>query len=109
MATIDDFLRLDLRTGVIVDVADFPRAPNPSYRITVDFGPEIGIKQSALQATNYEKADLRGMQVIRVVNFPPRNVAGFQSEVLVLGVPQADGRVSLLTPSREAVVGGKVY
>jgi tRNA-binding protein len=109
IATIEDFLKLDLRTGVIVDVADFPRAHNPSYRLTIDFGPDVGLKHSSVQATNYEHADLRGMQVIAVVNFPPRNIAGYLSEVLVLGVPQADGRISLLTPSREASVGGRVY
>ena len=82
MATIEDFQRLDIRTGVITAVEDFPRARTPAYRVTVDFGPEIGMKRSSAQATNYGKEELIGMQVIGVVNLPPRNIAGFLSEVL---------------------------
>lgn len=109
MAAIEDFQRLDIRTGIITAVADFPRARTPAYRVTVDFGLEIGTKQSSVQATNYRKDELIGMQVIGVVNFPPRNIAGFSSEVLILGVPGEDGALALLTPSRPARIGGSVY
>lgn len=109
MATIEDLQRLDIRVGVITAVEDFPRARTPAYRVAVDFGPEVGMKNASMQATNYSKDALVGMQVIGVVNFPPRNIAGFQSEVLVLGVPCEDGALSLLTPSRPARIGGAVY
>ena len=109
MASIEDLERLDIRTGVIVAVEDFPRARTPAYRVTVDFGPEIGTKHSSAQATNYAKDELTGMEVIAVVNFPPRNITGFRSEVLILGVPGKDGAVSVLTPSRPAKIGGAVY
>jgi tRNA-binding protein len=109
MATIEDFQRLDIRTGVIVAVEDFPRARTPAYRVAVDFGPEIGVKHSSAQATNYRKDELIGMQVVAVLNFPPRNIAGFLSEALILGVPGEDGAVSVLTPSRPARIGGAVY
>jgi tRNA-binding protein len=109
MATIEDFQRLDLRTGVILTVEDFPRARTPAYRVTVDFGPATGTKRSSIQATNYNKDALVGMQVIGVVNLPPRNIAGFLSEALILGVPGEDGALALLTPSRPARIGGAVY
>ncbi|MCA1670332.1 MAG: tRNA-binding protein [Thermomicrobia bacterium] len=109
MATIEDLQRLDIRTGVIVAVENFPRARTPAYRVTVDFGPAIGTRRSSVQATNYGKDALIGMQVVGVVNFPPRNIAGFLSEVLILGVPGEDGALALLTPSRPARVGGGVY
>jgi tRNA-binding protein len=104
-----DFQKVDVRVGVITEVEDFPRARNPSYKLTVDFGPEIGVKRSSAQVTTYTHDELRGTQVIAVVNFEPRNIAGFMSEVLVLGVPDADGNVVLLTPTREAVAGGRMY
>lgn len=109
MITFDDFEKVDIRAGVILEVEDFPRARNPSYKARIDFGEEIGIKWTAMQATKYPKEELIGMPVVGVVNFPPKNIAGFMSEVLVLGVPQADGTVSILTPSRPAVIGGRVY
>lgn len=104
-----DFECVDMRAGVILEVEDFPRARKPSYRVKIDFGAEIGIKQSSVQATNYRKEELVGRQVVCVVNFPPKNIAGFMSEVLVLGVDGADGALSLLTPSRKAKIGGRVY
>ena len=111
MATFDDFLKLDIRVGTIVAIEPFPRARNPSYKVTVDFGGEIGTRRSAAQATNYSEAELLNMQVLCVVNFEPKNIAGFMSEALILGVPsETDShKVSLLTPSRKAVVGSKVY
>lgn len=105
----DDFEKVDVRVGVITEVEDFPRARNPSYRLTIDFGPEIGVKRSSAQVTTYSHDELRGMQVMAVVNFEPRNIAGFMSEVLVLGAPDADGNVVLLSPTREVVVGGRMY
>jgi len=105
----EDFEKIDMRAGVVTAVDDFPRARNPSYRLTIDFGDEIGVKRSSVQATNYPKEALQGMTVIAVVNFAPKNIAGFLSEVLVLGVPAAGGGIALLAPSRDAVRGGRVY
>jgi tRNA-binding protein len=105
----DDFLRVDVRVGEIVEVEDFPRARNPSYKLTVDLGPEIGVKRSSAQVTTYTHEELRGMRVIAVVNFEPRNIAGFMSEVLVLGVPDAEGNVVLLSPTRDVPLGGRMY
>ena len=104
-----DFEKVDVRVGVITDVEDFPRARNPSYKLTIDFGPEIGTKRSSAQVTTYTHDELRGMRVVAVVNFEPRNIAGFMSEVLVLGVPDADGNVTLLSPTREVPLGGRMY
>ena len=109
MATHDDFQRIDVRVGEIVAVEDFPRAHNPSYKIKVNFGAEIGEKWSAAQATNYTRDELLGKRVVAVVNFEPKNIAGFMSECLILGVPGEDGHVSLLTPSRPAPLGGRMY
>jgi tRNA-binding protein len=107
--TFDDFLKLDMRVGEIVEIEDFPRARNPSYKVRVFFGDEIGSRWSSVQATNYSKEELLGRRVIGVVNFPPKNIAGFLSECLILGVPGQDGMVSLLSPTRPADVGGRVY
>jgi tRNA-binding protein len=109
MATFEDFEKLDIRAGVVREVEPFPRARKPSYRLTIDFGPEIGSKRSSAQVTNYRPEELVGMQVIAVVNFAAKNIAGFRSEVLILGVPGEDGQISLLTPSRPAQLGGRVY
>jgi tRNA-binding protein len=105
----DDFLKVDVRVGMITEVEDFPRARNPSYKLTVDFGEEIGVKRSSAQVTTYTHDELRGRRVVAVVNFEPRNIAGFMSEVLVLGVPDADGNVVLLSPTRDVPVGGRMY
>jgi tRNA-binding protein len=107
-ATYEDFQKLDIRTGVVLTVDDFPRANNPSYRVTVDFG-ELGIKQSSVQATNYSKEELAGMTVVAVVNFPPKNIAGFESEVLILGAQGADGNLALLSATKPAPPGNAVY
>jgi tRNA-binding protein len=107
----DDFARVDLRVGVVTHVEAFERARTPTYKIRVDFGPEIGEKWSSAQARReYAEGDLLGRQVIAVVNLAPKNIAGFLSEVLLLGVPMDDGSLSLLEPSRRpARVGGRVY
>lgn len=107
--TYEDFEKVDLRAGVITAVEDFPRARKPAYRVEVDFGTEIGKKRSSVQATNYSKEELVGMPVVGVVNFPPKNIAGFLSEVLILGVDGPGGELSLLTPSRGADPGVRVY
>lgn len=109
MITYDDFEKVDIRVGEIVEVEDFPRARNPSYKIKVNFGEAIGFRWSSAQLTNYQKSDLIGRQVVAVVNFPPKNIAGFLSECLILGVPTADGKVSMLSPTLPAVLGGKMY
>ncbi len=112
MATFDDFMRIDIRVGTIVAVDPFPRARNPSYKVTVDFGDsDIGSKRSVAQATNYTEEELLNLQVLCVVNFEPKNIAGFMSEVLVLGAPSSENPevVSLLTTSRRAGLGGRVY
>ena len=107
--TYDDFEKVDVRVGVIVEVEDFPRAKKPSYRFLIDFGADIGTKRSSGQYTNYTREELMGRQVIAVVNLPPRNIAGFMSECLILGVPTDDGKVSMLSPTIPAVVGSKMF
>jgi len=110
MATYEDFTKLDVRAGKIVHVEDFDRARKPTYKVQVDFGPELGTKWSSVQAKReYDREQLLGMVVVGVVNFPAKNIAGFMSEVLILGVPAEDGSLSVLTPSRGAVLGGQVY
>jgi len=104
----DTFAAVDLRVGRIVEVLPFPRARNPSYKVTVDFGP-FGIRQSSAQITNYTPEDLVGTLVISAVNLPPRNIAGFRSEVLILGAADAEGRVILLTPRSEVAPGQPVF
>jgi tRNA-binding protein len=109
MITYDDFLKVDMRVGEVTKVEDFPQARNPSYKFEIDFGPEIGTKRSCAQLTNYSQDELIGRQMVAVVNFPPKNIAGFLSEVLILGVPMEGGVVSLLEPRDEAIIGGRVY
>lgn len=109
MITYDDFLKVGMRLGRVVRVENFPKARHPSYKFEIDFGAEIGTKLSCAQLTNYSKDELIGRQVVAVVNFPPKNIAGFLSEVLILGVPMEGGVVSLLEPRDEAIIGGRVY
>lgn len=111
MATIDDFEKLDIRVGKILEVFDFPEARKPAYKLKIDFGDEIGIKHSSVQIVAlYTKEDLVGRLVLGVVNFPPRQVGPFVSEVLTLGVPDKDGNVILIVPDNNtAVVGGKLF
>ena len=106
----DDFTKVDIRVGRIVAVEEFPRARKPAYKLQIDFGPELGLRWSSVQAkTDYSVADLLHRLVVCVVNLPPRNIAGFQSEVLTLGVPAEDGGLALLFPSRPATIGGRMY
>jgi tRNA-binding protein len=110
MPTFEDFLALDLRVGRIVQVELFPEARRPAYKLWIDFGPELGIKQSSAQITErYQPAGLVGRLIIAVVNMPPKRVAGFTSEVLVLGVPDEHGAVVLIRPDAEVPLGGRVF
>jgi tRNA-binding protein len=111
MATIDDFLKLDIRTGKVLEVNDFPEAKKPAYKLKIDFGPEIGVKNSSVQIVAlYKKEDLLGKLVLGVVNFPPRKIGPFESEVLTLGVPDGEGKVVLITPDMAgASIGGKLF
>ena len=111
MATIEDFQKLDIRVGKIVEVNDFPEAKNPAYKLRIDFCEEIGIKNSSVQIVAlYAKEGLLGKMILGVVNFPPRRIGPFESEVLTLGVPDLEGRVVLITPDKDrAVLGGKLF
>lgn len=104
----DDFARIEMRVGEIVDVQPFPRARNPSYKIAVDFG-DLGTKWSSGQFTSYQPEQLLGKQVVCVVNMPPRNIAGFQSEILIMGVHNDNKDVILLQPEADVVRGGEVF
>ena len=108
MSTFSDFEQLDIRAGTVTDVQDFPEARKPAWKLWIDFGP-LGVKRSSAQLTKlYSKEDLLGKQVIAVVNFPPRQVGPFISEVLVLGIYGNEGEVILLQPERKVENGGKV-
>jgi tRNA-binding protein len=108
--TIQDFANVDIRVGRILSARSLAGARKPAYELRIDFGPEIGIKQSSAQLTvRYRAEELRGRLVLAVVNFPPRRIAGFRSEVLTLGVPDEDGQVVLITPTSEVPLGGKLF
>jgi tRNA-binding protein len=111
MATIEDFQKLDIRVGKVIEVNDFPEAKKPAYKLKIDFGGEIGVKNSSVQIVAlYNKEDLVDKSVLCVVNFPPRRIGPFESEVLTLGVPDKEGKVILITPDKfEAVIGGKLF
>jgi tRNA-binding protein len=107
--SFEDFLKVDIRVGRIVEALPFPRARKPAYRLRVDFG-ELGERRSSAQlVANYTADELTGRLVLAVVNFPPRQIATFMSEVLVLGVPDAAGNVVLLEPERDVPLGGRLY
>jgi tRNA-binding protein len=106
----EDFAKVDVRVGRVVDAEPFPGARTPSIKLTVDFGPGLGTKNSSAQLTvHYGPEELIGRQVIAVVNFPPKRIAGFESEVLVLGVKDELGAVVLLGPDREVPPGGRMF
>jgi tRNA-binding protein len=105
-----EFDRVDIRVGRIVDVQDFPEARKRAFKLRIDFGPEIGIKRSSAQATKrYSKEQLLNRLVVAVVNFPPKQIGPFVSEVLTLGVPDDEGGVVLLVPERDVPIGGRMF
>ena len=109
MITYEDFEKVDIRVGRIVQVEAFPEARKPAYKLTIDFGPQIGTKRSSAQITNYTPEELLGRQIIAVVNFLPKRIGPFLSEVLTLGLDDGNGQVVLLSPTREVPSGGKMY
>lgn len=110
MATIEDFEKVDIRVGKIVEAEDFSEAKIPSYKLKIDLGFEIGIKKScAGLAASYKKEELKDKLVLCVVNFPPRQIGPMLSEVLTLGVPNKEGNCDLITPDKEVPLGGRLY
>ena len=110
MITVDDFLKVDMRVGRVVSAEGFPEAKKPAYKLKIDFGPELGIKQSSVQLVKrYQPQELVGRLVVCVVNFPPRQVGPFRSDVLTLGVPDKDGECILLSPDRDVPLGGRMH
>jgi tRNA-binding protein len=108
--SFDDFLKVDVRVGRVVEAEEFPEARKPAYKLSIDFGPEIGIKKTSAQITkHYTPETLVGRLVMAVVNFPPRQIGPVRSEVLTLGVPDADGEVVLMTPDKDVPIGGRLY
>lgn len=110
MATYDDFEKLDIKVGKIVEVEDFPEARKPAYKLKIDFGEEVGVKKSCAQLPqNYSKEELKDKLVLGIVNFPPRQIGPAVSEVLTLGIPDKDGNCVLISPDKDVPLGGKLY
>ena len=111
MATYDDFLKIDIRVGKIIKAEDFPEAKKPAYKLTIDFGPEIGVKVSSAQIVKYyTKEKLTGKIILGVVNFPPKKIGPFTSEVLTLGVPDEEGECILIEADKAgAIIGGRLH
>ncbi|MBT3701155.1 MAG: tRNA-binding protein [Alphaproteobacteria bacterium] len=108
--TFEDFLKVDVRVGTIIAVDEFPDARKPAYKLRVDFGDDIGVRKSSAQVTiYYTREELVGRQVVAVVNFPPRQIGKFMSEILVLGVPDDKGEVVLLQPDHKVPNGGRLF
>lgn len=105
-----DFLKVDIRVGKIIEAEPFPQARKPAYKLKIDFGNDIGVKRSSAQITvHYKLEDLVGREVLAVVNFPPRQIGPFMSEVLTLGLPDENGDVVLLQPTKEVPIGGRIF
>src|SRR6476661_5728109 len=109
MIDFDDFLKVDMRVGRVVAVDDFPEARKPAWKLTIDFGPEIGTKRSSAQIKNYERAELEGRLVVAVVNFPPRQIGPFMWEVLCLGATDEAGDIILLRPETDVPLGARIH
>ncbi|WP_295896785.1 tRNA-binding protein [uncultured Bartonella sp.] len=108
--SFDDFLKVDIRVGKIIEAEPFPQARKPAYKLKIDFGNDIGVKRSSAQITvHYKLEDLVGREVLAVVNFPPRQIGPFMSEVLTLGLPDENGDVVLLQPTKEVPIGGRIF
>jgi tRNA-binding protein len=106
----DDFMRVDVRVGEVIRAEPFPEARKPAYKLTIDFGPDVGVKRSSAQITrHYTTDELSGRKVAAVVNFPPRQIGPFMSEVLTLGFPDADGEVVLVGVDRDVPNGGRLF
>jgi tRNA-binding protein len=105
----DDFLAVDMRVGRVLEVDDFPEARKPAWKLTIDFGEEIGVKRSSAQITNYSREELLGRLVVAVVNFPPRQIGPFMSEVLCLGAADDEGRIILLAPDADVPLGARIH
>jgi tRNA-binding protein len=105
----EDFAKVDMRVGRILEVEDFPEARKPAWKLRIDFGSEIGVKRSSAQITNYSRDELEGRLVVGVVNFPPRQIGPVRSEVLVLGASDEAGNVILLMPSSDVPLGARVH
>ena len=108
MIDFDQFLAVDMRVGRVLSVEEFPEARKPAWKLTIDFGPEIGVKRSSAQITHYDRAGLEDTLVVAVVNFPPRQIGPFFSEVLVLGALDDEYDVVLLRPDRPAAPGDRI-
>jgi tRNA-binding protein len=106
--TFDDFLKVDMRVGRVVEVEEFPQARKPAWKLTIDFGAELGVKRSSAQITHYARDELLDTLVVAVVNFPPRQIGPFMSEVLVLGALDHERGVVLLRPDRGAELGSRI-
>lgn len=107
--TYDEFEAVDMRVGRVLEVHEFPEARKPAWKLTVDFGPEIGVKRSSAQIRNYEARELEGRLVVAVVNFPPRQIGPFMSEVLCLGASDEAGRIILLSPDADVPLGSRIH
>jgi tRNA-binding protein len=108
--SFNDFMKVDIRAGRVIDVQPFPEARKPAYKLWIDFGPQIGVRKASAQITElYTAETLVGRMVMAVVNFPPRQIGPFMSEVLTLGVADAKGRVVLLAPDHEAPLGARMH
>ncbi len=110
LISYDDFKKVDIRVGKVIKVEDFLEARKPAYKLAIDFGPEIGIRKSSVQVVDlYKKEELEGILVMGVVNFPPKQIGPFMSEVLTVGVENEEGKVVLVRPDKNALLGSKLF
>jgi tRNA-binding protein len=107
--SFDEFLAVDMRVGRVLEVEEFPEARKPAWKLAIDFGPELGVKRSSAQVTNYSREQLEGRLVVAVVNFPPRQIGPFMSEVLCLGATDEAGDIILLRPESDVPPGARIH